>query len=155
MPKPENLDLVLENFVVNDDRIFDKFSYAAALGVPTSCFRMIPYDLHTLSNAILESFSSQRIVFCNAPDPLIQIARGFWSGGYFHGLEAVFPSYLPIEFFPADARPFFTRTNTFFDGLLFFFRPGQFRIQQIAKPSFFFACKLWQLFKDFLKAHEI
>src|SRR6516162_8133645 len=89
---------------------------------------MTSYHLNTLSNAILKSFSSQWIVFCNAADPLIQIARGFWSGGYFHGLEAVFSSYLPIEFFPADAWPFFTGTNTFFDGLLFFFCPQQFRI---------------------------
>src|SRR6516162_8133644 len=39
MPKSENLDLVLENFVVNDNRIFDKFSYATTLWVSTSCFR--------------------------------------------------------------------------------------------------------------------
>jgi len=128
MPKSENLDLVLENFVVNDNRGFDKFSYAPTLWVSTSCFRMTYYHLNTLSNAILKSFSSHWIVFCNAADPLIQIARGLWSGGYFHGLEAVFSSYLPVEFFPADAWPFFTGTNTFFDGLLFFFCPQQFRI---------------------------
>jgi hypothetical protein len=39
--------------------------------------------------------------------------------------QAVFP-YLPVKF-PADATPFFTRTNIFFDDLLFF-RPRQFRI---------------------------
>ena len=48
----------------------------------------------------------------------------------------MFPSYLPIEFLPADAWPFFTRTNTFFDGLLFFFCPRQFRIQQLAELFF-------------------
>ena len=85
MPKSENLDSVLENFVVNDNRIFDKFSDGTTLWVPASCFRMISYHLDTLSNPVLESFSSQWIVFCNATDPLIQIARGFWSCGYFHG----------------------------------------------------------------------
>ena len=49
--------------------------------------------------------------------------------------QAIFPSYLPIEFLPADAWPFFTRANTFFDGLLFFC-PRQFRIQQLAELFF-------------------
>ena len=69
--------------------------------------------------------------------------------------QAMFPSYLPIEFLPADAWPFFTRTNTFFDGLLFFFCPRQFRIQQLAELFFFFPRKPWQLFEYFVKAHRV
>src|SRR5262249_42673767 len=42
--------------------------------------------------------------------------------------QAVLLSYLSVEFLPADALPFFTRNNTLFDGLFFFFRPRQFRI---------------------------
>jgi hypothetical protein len=86
------------------------------------------------------------------PLPLAGVAP---SSSTAYPLEAVLSSYLAIQFFRAESRPFFTRTNTFFDGLLFFFCPGQERIQQIAKLYFLFGRKLWQLFEDFLTAHRI
>jgi hypothetical protein len=85
MPKPGGLDMALENFAVNDNRLFDKFPDGATLWVPASCFRMISYHLDTLSNPVLESFGSKWIVLCNATDPLIEIMRGFWSCGHLHG----------------------------------------------------------------------
>jgi len=85
MPKSKNLDSVLENFVVNDDRIFDKLTDCRALWMPASCLRMTPYHLDTLSNPVLERFSSQSIVLRNLIYPLLQVTRGFGSGGYFHG----------------------------------------------------------------------
>ena len=85
MPKSKNLDSVLENFVVNDDRIFDKLTDCRALRMLAPCLRMTSYHLDTLPDPVLERFSSQRIIFCNPADPLIQITRGFGSGRYFHG----------------------------------------------------------------------
>jgi hypothetical protein len=41
MPKSKCLDSVRENFVANDDRIFDKLMDGMALWVPASYFRWI------------------------------------------------------------------------------------------------------------------
>src|ERR1700740_2179915 len=38
----------------------------------------------------------EEIVFCNPTDPLIQITRGPWSGGHFHGHNYLKPYFSPI-----------------------------------------------------------
>ena len=67
----------------------------------------------------------------------------------------MFPSYLPIEFLPADAWPFFYENQYLLRWLALLLLSTTVQNPAARGAVFFFPRKLWQLFEYFVKAHGI
>ena len=59
MPEAKDLDVVLEDFVVNDDRSFDRFSDIRTPRMFMSGLRVSSYHINAFTNASQEGFGSR------------------------------------------------------------------------------------------------
>jgi hypothetical protein len=59
MPEAKDFDMILEDFVVNDDRSFDQFSDIRMPWMFMSGLRMSSYHINAFPNASQEGFGSR------------------------------------------------------------------------------------------------